>query len=45
MNKKIELPKMRLPISTRGSQVHKKETDYDRKDEKQIVQSEIEMSE
>lgn len=44
MKPKIELPKMRLPISTRGTQVHKGLKDYDRTQEKEEVNIELEES-
>ena len=44
MNKKIELPKERLPFSTRGTQVHKGLKDYDRSLEKVEVEKALEES-
>lgn len=45
MGKKIELPKERIPFSTRGTQVHKCVSDYDRSKEKEETLREVEESE
>lgn len=45
MGKKIELQKERIPISTRGTVVHKTETDYDRKRVREELERELEESE
>lgn len=42
MKNKIELPKERLPISTRGTQVHKSLKDYDHSLEKEQIEKAVE---
>jgi len=39
---KIKLPKERIPMSTRGTMVHRSEADYSRKDERKEIENELE---
>jgi hypothetical protein len=43
--KKYEPKAERIPMSTRSGQVHKRDVDYDRKEEKKEVEKELEESE
>jgi hypothetical protein len=44
MKHKIELPKERLPFSTRGTQIHKGLKDYDRNLEKEQLEKAVKES-